>query len=367
MVATANAGAAQSSAAASNSAGGVVPFFYGSNQYVQKFATNSWQLTTTQQEFTEPVTAGGFLRGVRLELRSSGGVGGAVTADNPWNAFLSITLENVNGASLMFPMGGYAYYTMSWAARPWWGDPARRWDYSASINPSCSLLIAPEIRHTAGVLANTDARSQYRIRYTLNTAAAVITGGTTAPTTVVTAYAEIWAQPDSADLHGNQIEPLPPGLNIQTLRRHQVLTLNAASSDNQLQLTNVGNEIRCMALVVRDSNQARQDYLSDPIRWNLDDRNLGVFSPNEVFNQMNDFYDALATGTSVRPTGVYVFPRFYQPGSMKGQSWLGTNNATYLAWETATAAGATNVPGTVEVITDEVVPVGSVPMELESI
>lgn len=367
MVATANAGVASTNAAGSNSAGGVVPFFYGSNLYVQKFATNTFQLTTTSQEFTEPVTAGGFLRGVRLELRSSGGSGGTATADNPWNVFQNITLENVNGASLMFPMGGYAYYTMSWASRPWWGDPASRFDYAAGVNPSCSLSIFPEIRHTAGVLANTDARSQYRIRYTLNTAANVITSGSTAPTTVVNAYAEIWAQPDSADLHGNSIEPLPPGLNLQTLRRHQVLTLNAAGSDNQLQLTNVGNEIRCMALVVRDSNSARQDYLSDPIRWNLDDRNLGVFSPNEVFNQMADFYPLLSSGLSTRPTGVYVFPRFYQPGEMKGQSWLGTNNATYLAWETATLSTGTNLPGTVEIITDEVVPVGSVPMELESI
>ena len=52
---------------------------------------------------------------------------------------------------------------------------------------------------------------------------------------------------------------------------------------------------------------------------------------------------------------------------MKGQSWLATTNATYLIWESATAAAGTNLPGTVEVITDEVVPVGPVPMELESI
>ena len=184
---------------------------------------------------------------------------------------------------------------------------------------------------------------------------------------VVTNYLETWAQPDAADLHGNEIESLPPGLNLATLRRHQIFTLNGAGADNQFQLTNVGNELRCMILVVRDSNGARQDFLSDPIRWRLDNRSLGVFSPDEVFNQMNDFYDALSSGTSQRPTGVYVWPRFYQPGQMKGQSWLGTTNATYLIWETATTAGATNVPGTVEVITDEVVPVGAVPMELESI
>jgi hypothetical protein len=367
MPSTATAGAAPGAGAAPAS-GGTVPFFYGTNRYVQKFDTFSQQLTTTTVERTQPVTAGGFLRGIRLQLRSTGGVGGTTTADNPWNVFQSITLENVNGAALQYPMSGYAYYTMSWASRPWWGDPARRYDFAAGPNPSGSLFIAPEITNTAGVLANTDARSQYRIRYTLNTAANVITSGSTAPTVTVTAYAEIWAQPDSADLHGAPIQPLPDGLNLQTLRRHQVLTLNAAGSSNQLQLTNVGNELRCVAMIVRDSNQARQDYFSDPIRWTLDDRNLGVFSPDEVFQRMGDFYDSLSNSTSQRPTGVYVFPRFLnQTNGSEGEAWLATNNATYLNWEVTTLSTATNVPGTVEIITDEVVPVGPVPPRFESI
>ena len=347
--------------------GATVPFFYGSNLYVEKFATDTFQLTAAAQEFTHNINPGGFLRGVRLQVRSTGGTGGVATADNPWNTFQSITLENIDGAPIMYPMGGYAYRTGSLFFRPWWGDPETRYDYVQGFNPSFSLFIAPEIRHTAGVLANTDARALYRIRYTLNTATAVITGGGTAPTVTVTNYLETWAQPDAADLHGNQIEPLPPGLNLSTLRRHQIFTLNGAGADNQFQLTNVGNELRGAILIVRDSNSARQDYLSDPIRWRLDNRSLGVFSPDEVFNQMNDVYDQLQDGTTARPTGVYVWNRFYQPGTMKGQSWLATTNATYLIWETATAGGATNVPGTVEIITDEAVPVGAVPMELESI
>ncbi len=347
--------------------GGSVPFFYGSNLYVEKFATDTFQLTSTAQEFTHNITPGGFLRGVRLQVRATGGTGGTATADNPWNVFQSITLENIDGAPIMYPMGGYAYYTGSWTCRPWWGDPASRYDYVQGVNPAFTLFICPEIRHTAGVLANTDARALYRIRFTLNTATSVITSGSTAPTITVTNYLETWAQPDQADLHGNQIEPIPPGLNLSTLRRHQIFTLNSAGADNQFQLTNVGNEIRVATLIVRDSNGARQDYLSDPIRWRLDNRSMGVFAPDEVFNNMSDFYDMLANGTSHRPSGVYVWPRYYQPGSMKGQSWLASTNATYLIWETATAAAATNVPGTVEVITDEVVPVGPVPMELESI
>lgn len=368
MPAAAVAGSTGSYPTASGaSGGGTVPFFYGSNYYVEKISTDIWQLTTAQQEFVHNITPGGFLRGVRLQVRSTGGVGGTSTADSPWNVIASATLENIDGAPIMYPMSGYSYYTGAWAFRPWDGDPARRFDFNQSANPSFSLFLRPEIRHSAGVLANTDARALYRVRFTLNTWAAVITGGTTAPTVTVTAYLETWAQPDSADLHGNQIEAIPSGLNLSTLRRRQIFTLNGAGADNQFQLTNTGNELRGAVFILRDSNSARQDYLSDPIRFRLDNRAMGTFSPDEVFNQMGDFYDHLQDGTSQRPTGVYAWPRFFQPGALKGQSWLATTNATYVIWENTTVASAVNVPGTLEIITDEVVPVGAVPMELESI
>jgi hypothetical protein len=245
--------------------------------------------------------------------------------------------------------------------------PSHRFDWAAGPNPSMSLYVKPELRHTAGVLANTDARALYRIRYTFNTWANVISSGTTAPTMTVTSYLETWAQPDEQDLRGNRIDGIPPGLNLATLRRRQITNLNSAGADNQFQLTNTGNEIRGILGIVRDSNSARQDYLSDPVRWRLDNRSMGVFSPDEIFNRMADFYDWLGEGITSRQTGVYVFPRFYQPGAMKGEAWLATTNATYLLFESATAAGAANLPGTVEWITDEVVPVGPVPMEFESI
>lgn len=347
--------------------GGTVPFFYGSNWYVEKFFTVNWQLVAAQQEFVNNVTPGGFLRGVRLQVRSSGGVGGTATADNPWNVIASATLENIDGAPILYPSPGYSFYVGAWAFRPWDGDPARRFDYAQSVNPSFSLFLRPELKHSAGVLANTDARALYRIRFTLNSATNVITGGSTAPTVVVSGYLETWSQPDAADLHGNTIEPVPPGLNLSTLRRRQIFTLNTAGADNQFQLTNTGNEIRGAVMIIRDSLGARQDYLSDPVRWRIDNRAMGTFSPDEIWNQMSDFYLHLQNGTSQRPQGVYIWPRFFDTGRMVGQAWLATTNATYVIWENTTAAGATNLPGTNEIITDEVVPVGAIPMELESI
>jgi hypothetical protein len=52
---------------------------------------------------------------------------------------------------------------------------------------------------------------------------------------------------------------------------------------------------------------------------------------------------------------------------MYGEYWLGTSNATYLILEAATVGTAVDLPGTVEMITDEVVPVAPVPVELEGV
>lgn len=347
--------------------GTVVPFFYGTNQYVEKFATNTQTLTTTAVEVQYNINPGGFLRGVRLEVRSASGVlgGGTLSGDAPGAVLASAALENIDGSPIVYPMNGFAHLTSQWFFRPWHGDPARRFDYSATVNPAFSLFVQPEIRQTAGVLANTDARALYRVRWTYATLATLVTGGApTAPAVTVTAYMESWAQPDANDLRGNPIEEIPPGLNIATLRRQQIINLAAAGADNTLQLSNMGNELRGILFITRNSSGVRTDLLSDPIRWRIDNRSLGVFSNQEVFNRMSDMYESLQNG-STRPTGVYVFPRFYDPGRMVGESWLATTNATYVIFESATASGGTS--GTIQVITDEVVPVGPVPMELESI
>jgi hypothetical protein len=368
MSAVAVAGGAHKAPAGAPTSGAVVPYFYGSNQYVEKFGdVASAALGTSQTEFVRNVNPGGFMRGVRLEVRSSGGAlgGGTLNGDAPTSVLASVTLENIDGSPILYPMGGYAYMLRQWFSRPWHGDPSRRSEWSATVNPSFSVFMQPEIRHTAGVLANTDARALYRVRWTYATLAQYVSGGApTGPTVTTTCYLESWAQPDAQDLRGNPIEELPPGLNLATITRHQVVNLNAAGADNQFQLSNMGNEIRCFIHVLRNSSGVRADLMSDPIRWRLDNRSLGVFTNAELINQMFDFYESLQSG-STRPTGVYVWSRFFDPGRMVGQAWMTTINATYLIWETATAAGGSG--GTNEIITDEVVPVGPVPMELESI
>lgn len=369
MVAAAVAGGANHApSGAPVSGGSVVPFFYGSNQYVEKIASTSQLLDANPHEVVYNINPGGFLRGVRCEVRSTGGVigTGVLAADGPWTAGASVTLENIDGSPILYPMPVYSHMVRQWFSRPWHGDPSRRFDYSNTINPAFSIFMQPEIRHTAGVLANTDARALYRIRWTFAALASFLgtVGTATAPTVTVTFHMESWAQPDTADLRGNPIEEIPPGLNLATIARRQILNLAAAGASNTVQMSNMGNELRLILMIFRSSAGARTDYFTDPIRWRIDNRSLGVFSDQEALNQMSDFYESLQNG-STRPAGVLAFPRFFDPGRMVGQSWQSTTNATYEIFEFTTGTGGTS--GTLEVITDEVVPVGPVPMELESI
>lgn len=346
--------------------GAVVPFFYGTNQYAEKFFTVTQTLGAAQVEVSQNINPGGFMRGVRVIMRSTTGAlgGGTLVADAPYAALASISLENIDGSPIMYPMSGYAHAIGNKYFRPWFGDPTLQNGYSATVNPAYAWFIQPEIRHTAGVLANTDARAQYRIRLTFNTIGNLVTGGApVAPAVTLTCYVESWAQPDAADLRGNPIEPLPPGMNLATLRRRQVINMSAVGADNTFQISNTGNELRGILAITRTSAGVRAAGLSDPIRWRLDNRSLGVFSPDEVFLRRDDLYNDYGLLTD---TGVYVFSRFYHPGDMKGEAWLATTNATYVIFESQTAAAA-GANATIEFVTDEVVPVGPIPYEMESI
>jgi hypothetical protein len=373
------------------------PFWVASNLYAEKIATLTQQLSANIPNFFQLINPGNFMRGVRFLVRTStiGVTAGTTAQDNPFNAIQSLDLENVDGGEIMYPMNGWSYAVSQAMFRPWVLPPWDSYDFAAStISPSFSLFLQPEIRQTACVLSNTDARSQYKYNLFLNTNAA-LGGATTAPFLTITTYLDAWAQPDPQDLQGTPNQPLPPGLALQTKRRHQAgVTFQPAGSDNIIQLTNTGNALRGIIAITRDSSGNRRNLMTDPIRWQQDNRNLGVFSPDMLsqwYNQQYAGYDgfqtylnnqggyqgagsaALFTGPPAGeilesyPEGCYTFPRFWNPGDLDGQGWLYTTNATKLTLEVASLASSTGAC-TIEIITDEVYPVmPTVPADLQEI
>lgn len=369
MASGAQVAAAGSGGAVAGAGGGGNPFQVVTNLYAEKNNQGSFQgsLGAATQSFGGPVNAGNFLRAVRLLIRTvTAGTGGTIAADGVFNAIQSLVLTNVDGSEILYNMSGYAHSLCSKYFRPFDQDPYLAYDYSAVGNsPSGTLVLKPEIRWTAGALANTDSRSQYRFDGNVNTEAAFGTGFTLAPVISITPYMDAYAQPDSADLQGTPNQPVPPGVNLQVKRRHQIFSgLSGAGGDNTLLSSLVGNALRGQILIARDGNGVRQDALSSPVQYRQDNRSLGKLAPDVIFQWMEDFYNDFVI--SNRETGVYVFPRFLKPGQLTGQGWQYTSNATKLQWEYATATGITGTPS-VELVTDEVYPVGPVDPSLVDI
>jgi hypothetical protein len=403
----ANAAAGGAGTVSAPSSGGGNPFQLATNFYAEKNTQGqTLALTTTAGGSTAAggaVNAGQYLRNVRLIFRTStaGTVAtAAATSDLPWNILANVDLVNVDGSEILYTMGGYAHYLSQKYGRPWLGDPAVYQDAASAtvLVPQFTLSLQPEIRWSAGVLANTDTRSQYRFDYTIDTEANFLQGGTAYtvhPVVNVIPYMDAWAQPDATDLQGTPNQPVPPGLNIQNKRRHQIFQLNAAGSDNILQSALTGNALRNQILITRGGSPSlRTDAFTDPFLWQIDNRSLGKYSTNvrlvsgaatpntggdmlgvrayEFYSSFFNTQEANGGGVATafvpywREVGVYVFPRFIKPGDLYGEGWLYTANSTKEIFESSSVAGLGASP-TCELVSDEVYPVGPVDPSLTDI
>ena len=361
---------------------GEIPFMVGSNCYREApFSTNVFQLGASSQEFVNNVTPGGFLRGVTMQVTSTGGVIGAgvLAADVPYSILQSCSLEDISGGPILYPMGGYQYALCQKYLRPWDGDPSKRPGFSATVNPAFTIRFFAEVKDTLAVLANTDARAQYRFRYTLAAAnqagpyGLTTTAATTNPTLTVKLYIESWAQPDLQDLLGNSIQQIPDGIACSRFLMHEQPSITSAN--NVVRETLTGNELRALIFVVRngDANHSRIDLTdanAGAIDFRLDARRIWKMTPSQVVEEMNAFYQALALGVWTRETGVYVVPRFSGPPdasdnfSGQGEYWLQTVEQTLLQLEFG-GADVTTSPGTFEIIYDALAIAGELAPDLE--
>jgi hypothetical protein len=155
---------------------------------------------------------------------------------------------------------------------------------------------------------------------------------------------------------------------------HETDTLT--SSNNTIRLTLTGNEIRGIILIFRDMNGARVD-LTDAncgvMRFRLDNRVLWTMKPSADHRGNGGVLRPLLRRRQVasgrpgagftRETGVYVLPRFRDPGSLGGEFWLQTVEQSLLQIEFNGGDGAT----TLEVIYDNLAVSGALPPEFEGI
>lgn len=363
-------------------ASGEIPFIVGSNCYREApFSTTVFQLGASSQEFVNSVTPGGFLRGVTMQVTSTGGVigGGVLANDSPYSILSSVSLEDISGGPILYPMGGYTYAMAQKYLRPWEGDPSKRTVFSNTINPAFTIRFFVEVKDTLAVLANTDARAQYRFRFTLAAAnqagpyGLTTSAATTNPTVTVKLYLESWAQPDLQDLLGNSIVQVPDGLLASRFLMHEQPAVTSAN--NVMRFTLVGNEIRGLVLIYRngDANKTRIDLTdanAGSIDYRLDSRRLWKMTPSQWVEEMAAFYPFLGNGVWTRETGVFVIPRFAGPpnsGSQvdgQGEYWLQTVEQTLMQLEFS-GADVTTSPGTMEILYDQLAIAGDLAADLE--
>ena len=374
----ANPGGATAQAQGGQAQKANVPFLAGSWEYSEWMAQDSLTIGNST-EYVHQITPGGFLRGITFSVTSTGGTLGTtatLAGDAPWSIIQSMTLESIDGTPILYPMLGYSYYLVSRFCRPWDGDPSLDPSYSATINAAFRLRFFVEGRITIGVLPNTDARAQYRLRYTIApltipAGAAYglvsVTTGVTAPVTTINLYLETYAQPPQVDYSGNPIVQIPDGLTLQRFVSHQAGD-HPNTGTFTIKENRVGNLIRTILLVQRNSASVRTDLSADPIRWRLDNTQLLSEYRDRRDYEMDRFGSQqsarLANSTSLgRPTGTYVYFRYHNPGQMDGNYWLPTTEASYLQFELNGGVSS----GTLESITEDLAPAGPVPSYLQGL
>lgn len=365
--------------------GGLVPFVRASYQYRERMRTDAFTLSATAQQTAQPVpiTPGGFLRGIWLELANTvaGALGTAVLgqpSDFPFNLLASVTLEDVNGQSIVGPLSGYELFLANkYGGYFPDGDPIVQPGFVGTfVNQFFHLWIPCEIRSDAlGSLSNTDARAQYRLIYTIDSSPNILSTGTvtTQPQFTVTTWVDYWAQVERENMVGERNEQVPPLLGTTQFWSREIPVVTAAAQT--VKHNRVGNAIRNFLYILRNgvaagaaqpANQRVSNY-QDPIRLRLDNRYLLSESPfirrRGIMGRLYDLSgpdgDPAVIGTpadSILESGTLVYPQSgdlsYKPSAGDVGDWLDTNEASFLQLEntlTATVASIT-------ILTNDVAP-----------
>jgi hypothetical protein len=365
-------------------AGPKVPFVRASYQYREKMRSDAVILTASQQTLQPvPVTPGGFLRGVWIEVATavSGVLGTAVLGsptDFPFALIATVVLEDVNGQSIVGPISGYELFM----ANKYGGylpqdDPELNPAFTGTFaSPYFVIWVPVEVRSDGlGSLANTDARAQYRLIVTIDSTANFLSTGTiTTPLQItVTYWVDYWAQVEAHSMTGEAQEQVPPGLGTTQFWYHEIPTVTAGAQT--VKHNRVGNAIRCIVYILRNGVAAggaqpanqRVSNFTDPIKLRMDNRYLFSESPNlRRRGLMGRFFfltgpdgDPATIGTPVKgilETGTIVVPFnqdvAYDPSPGDLGDWLETNEATFLQLEDTLSATVASLT----ILTNDVAP-----------
>jgi hypothetical protein len=341
----------------------VVPFVAAAHEHTEPaFTANVTPGPNSVTLGPFDVPAFGYLRHILIEVDAVGGSLGAgvLAADFPWNIFEAITLYDVNGAPIFGPLDGYAtLWTNIVGGYAYEQDNRNDPLFVGTITPRFFLRIPVEISHhdAMGSLSNQNAAAAYKVELRVRPLHQLVTGGTpVGPALTIRGWLEAWTLPNEVDLAGRPQAQLPPAHGTTQYWSH--FTKSVILGANTIQLPRVGNLIRNIIVIARDSAGARNDAVFfDPITFQWDAR---VLYQESRSLRIRNMWERLVDVN--RDAGVFHYSFSHSDNGRAGDGspvlWLPTVQSSRLELQ-----GNANPGGAIQIITNDIAPVEVIPTE----
>ena len=261
-----------------------LPFTSAALRYRELFFSRSAAVTlsTAAQDSSPPggaIKSYGYLRRLIILVTGSGGTGGNLAADAPWNFFSQISVTQPNGEEMFGGPTFTGYHARLAAEHAGWraiDNPAILPSFvgtAPNFRFALPIVFEMDAEKGVGALPNQDFSAPWKLQLTVNTSAAVFqTAPTTAATYTVEVFMDCWTVPSPINALNPNIQqevapPLLGSLNKWTIQQYAV----PASSLFNVLLQRKGNAIRNLVFIIRNSSGARlaSTIFPDPlsVRW----------------------------------------------------------------------------------------------------
>jgi hypothetical protein len=294
--------------------------------------------------------AAGYLRFIRLTVTgTTAGNTAAVTFNNdaPFNVLNNLSILTANGDALTSPLDGFLLYVINkfLALDSGRRDPVADPSYSVvpgtagnggSFKYQIRLPFEIDSRDAFGALENMAANQSYLLQMSLlNTAQIYGVAPTNAPTVTVRAVMEYWAAPAEATTQGIAQQTAPNGDGSVSLLQTQQPAI-VPGTNQSIQLANVGNTIRALVFILRDSSGVRNETnWPDISTFYQNGQPLMLKTRDNWRTQMAEEY-GITGGMSATPAvntldnGVFVVTDFMNDGSQGNGKVDGGSNRDLL-------------------------------------
>jgi hypothetical protein len=339
-----------------------VPFVAAAHEHVEPAFTATATLGDAVESGPHDVPAYGYIRHIRLEVETSGGTKGSATFadDYPFNILERVVLQDVNGSPIC-ELDGYALFVSNliggYAFRQ---DPREQADYSDGFVCKFTVRIPVEISHhdALGSISNQNAAAAYKVTVRLRSAADVYgTAPTAAPSVKIRAYLEAWSLPAETDLAGRPQAQVPPAHG--TSQYWSSYNRSILNGQNSVSLSRMGNLIRNLVFITRDSDGTRSDdSFPDSVRFVWDANTLVDQSRRGNRETVNE---RLNSDLGL-PDGVFAYTfdnsLLNRAGDGLPSLWLATVQSSRMELQ-----GTTTQEGNIQVITNDIAPVEVAPQD----